>query len=262
MRITVTSTLLICLPFACLSSSLRRRLENPSDAFYETPAVDVRDAFWVFGTEGVHVYAKDGSSLLHRIDKQIICGGDCNFRGVTTDRMKYVFATETSTEGYVQVFGIDNGRYLGRVNTCGSPVDLDYAPHREEVWVHCWSPSEDGGDEGHVDIFSTNARGLEHQQVNIINGTLESHGHGTVVLDASVPQYAWATLLESATFAKIDAQTKELVIHDMSATECYGFAEMAIASGNKHGFIRCHVMCSVCRVAHARRNALWCMRRD
>lgn len=221
-----------------------RRLENPSDYFYEAGHPSVRDAFWVFGDEGLKIFSKDGASLVHSIDSEHICGASCSFRDAVTDLEKYVFVSNTAGGAWVEVFGIETGLYYGHVQTCRSPFHLDYVPHREEVWVHCWGPNEEDGDTGHVLAFPIHARGTSYDQINLVNGSMDTRGHGMVVLDASSPNYAWASLLSSPTIAKIDAQTREAEVIDLSSTGCAGFYRMAIASGNQHAFARCAVCCS------------------
>lgn len=221
-----------------------RRLENPSDYFYEAGHPSVRDAFWVFGEDGLKIFSKDGDTLVHSIDSDHICGESCSFRDAVTDMAKYVFVSNTAGGAWVEVFGIETGLYYGHVQTCHSPSHIDYVPHREEVWVHCWGPNEEDGDTGHVMAFPIHARGTSYDQINLVNGSMDVSGHGMVVLDAVSPNYAWASLLTSPTIAKIDTQTREAEVIDMSSTGCYGFYRMAIASANQHAFARCAVCCS------------------
>ena len=103
--------------------------------------------------------------------------------------------------------------------------------------MQCWSPDSDEGDLGHLDTFSTNALGLDHQQAThapvhmlaaylsarrvpsphmphhehsgprrpvparpcppqVALKTLEPHGHGNVLLDASIPNFALGLVLD------------------------------------------------------------------
>jgi len=111
-----------------------------------------------------------------------------------SDGRKYVFASNTagSAHSSIQAFSMETGMFIGDLETCGFPYSVEYAPHREEVWTHCWSPdheegsrARDGhpGDEGHIDVFSTNALGLDHEQVVLgyANETGLISGHGCAV---------------------------------------------------------------------------------
>jgi len=49
------------------------------------------------------------------------------------------------------------------------------------------------GDEGHLDVFSTNAIGIDHEQIQLNPVAVRGHGH--VQLDAALPNHAYATAL-------------------------------------------------------------------
>ena len=49
------------------------------------------------------------------------------------------------------------------------------------------------GDEGHLDVFSTNAIGIDHEQIQLNPVAVSGHGH--VQLDAALPNHAYATAL-------------------------------------------------------------------
>ena len=107
--------------------------------------------------------------------------------------------------------------------------------------MQCWSPDSDEGDLGHLDTFSTNALGLDHQQAThapvhmlaaylsarrvpsphmphhehsgprrpvparpcppqVALKTLEPHGHGNVLLDASNGGVGFAEPHEASSF--------------------------------------------------------------
>ena len=69
----------------------------------------------------------------------------CNYYRVTSDGRKNVYATLTGDSSFsaVQAFSMETGMHVGDLETCGFPYNIEYAPHREEIWTHCWSPDED-----------------------------------------------------------------------------------------------------------------------
>ena len=69
----------------------------------------------------------------------------CKYYRVTSDGRKNVYATLTGDSSFsaVQAFSMETGMHVGDLETCGFPYNIEYAPHREEIWTHCWSPDED-----------------------------------------------------------------------------------------------------------------------
>jgi len=191
-------------------------------------------------TGSIHVYVRTGS------DWSDGTSASCGFKDAVSDGQKYVFASNTQSGSFVEVFSIASGMHVGSIPTCNFPYYLSAATYREEVWVHCWSPEDEQGDEGHVDIFSSGALGLDHRQVNL-NTPLKVHAHGVVKLDVSVPNYAYATLLDVPALQKVNVHTRDvstLWLNRSFTENCAGFYRMAISPINKHAFLRCYVCCS------------------
>ena len=116
-------------------------------------------AFWNFSPAGLSIYSVEGD-LMKSIPNTEICqtrescprgGGNCtmtsscNYYRATSDGRKNVYATVTGDNsfGAVQGFSMETGMHVGNLETCGFPYNIEYAPHREEIWTHCWSPDED-----------------------------------------------------------------------------------------------------------------------
>ena len=109
-------------------------------------------AFWNFSPAGLSIYSVEGN-LMKSIPNTEICQNrtsrgkvtsDCNYYRVTSDGRKNVYATLTGDSSFsaVQAFSMETGMHVGDLETCGFPYNIEYAPHREEVWTHCWSPDE------------------------------------------------------------------------------------------------------------------------
>ena len=174
-----------------------------SDYWYHEHA-DVTNAIWVFAPDGVKMFSPDGTeikSLPHtqvcKLSEATSRGGpsqNCGFRDVKSDGHKFVMASNSQAGSWIEFFSITTGLHVASVPTCASPYLLDYAPHREELWVHCWT-SDDEDKPGHIDIISTAALGLDHKEFAI--DTIGTHGHGDVVVDASIPNLALGFTLDN-----------------------------------------------------------------
>jgi len=231
----------------------RRLLESQEsgEPWYAGATVDLTNAFWNFGADGVRVYGVEGTLRLHLKNTDIclkavsrgVTSQNCGFRDAKPAG-RFVIATNTQGGSFVEVFSVEHGRHVGSIPTCNSPYFIDYAPHREEAWVHCWSPNAAKSDVGHLDIFSMNALGLDHMQVNLDGGELEAHGHGLVWVPPATPNFAYATALDKPTLYKVNVHTHASTPLNLSSTGCSGFYRMSISPQNKHAYMRCYVCCS------------------
>ena len=109
------------------------------------------------------------------------------------------------------------------------------------------------GDEGHLDVFSTNAIGIDHEQIQLNPVAVSGHGH--VQLDAALPNYAYATALTGDDnigkpgWFKIPLNkgkhAKQAVPLNFDWTMCPGgFYRFSLNGYNKHAYLRCMVCCS------------------
>jgi len=225
---------------------------NVPKADYYYHQQDLSPAMWVFGTEGIFIYNEDGSELKKHLPASEIClpitddetgeiSHSCGWRGVVSDGANNVWATNTNAGSFVEVFNMDRGMHVATLPTCGFPWNIDFNPLRSEVWVHCWSPKPELGDEGHIDVFSTASVSLDMKQIAL--GELAVHGHGTVVTDSSMPNIVFGNTLDAPILFEIDANTKavsaEYVIPDIS-----GLYRMEYSHVNNHIFMRGYICCS------------------
>jgi len=167
---------------------------------------------------------------------------NCGFKGVVSDGENYVFATNTNGGAFVEVFSIDTGIHVASLPTCGFPWKIDYHPLRKEVWSHCWSPDAIDGDEGHIDVFSATSLSLDINQT-LLEKSLDVGGHGTVVVDSSMPNSAYANTLDSNILSEIDANTKK-VIARYEIPKVSGLYRMEYSHQNRHLFMRAYICCS------------------
>lgn len=221
-----------------------------ADYYYHQP--NLSPAMWVFGTQGVFIYNEDGSELKKHLPAEEIClpitdedtgetTHSCAWRGVVSDGSNNVWATNTNAGAYVEVFNIDRGMHVATLPTCGFPWNIDFNPLRSEVWVHCWSPKPELGDEGHIDVFSTASVSLDMSQIAL--GELQVHGHGTVVTDSSMPNVVYGNTLDAPILFEIDANTKD-VLNEYVIPDVSGVYRMEFSHVNRHLFMRGYVCCS------------------
>ena len=105
----------------------------------------------------MHIYSVEGD-LLKSIPNTQICPtyvsrgrdgttsevSDCSYYRVTSDGRKNVYASKSAGAlSAIQAFSMETGMHVGDLETCGFPYNIEYAPHREEIWTHCWSPDEE-----------------------------------------------------------------------------------------------------------------------
>lgn len=208
------------------------------------------DTMWVLGPKGLDIYNADGTNLVSSIENTELClnvssrgtySQNCGFRDAKYDHEHgHVWATNTQGGDFVELFDT-TGSHLRTYDTCGSPWTLDIYPPQEEVWVHCWSPDEDEGDMGHVDIFSMSDLDAQHDQVALVPD-LDSHGHGQVVADETMPHNSvYATLLDEPNLFKIDSPSKKLT-KALPIEHINGLYRTSYSKTNQHLF-----MCSALR---------------
>jgi len=222
--------------------------KSKTDYYYHQPKVS--PSMWVFGKTGVMIYSDDGKDLLKSNANTEICeeassrgvtSNNCGFKGVVSDGNNYIWATNTQGGSFVEVFSIESGAHVASLPTCGFVWNIDFHPLRNEIWVQCWSPNAEAGDEGHVDVFSASALSLDNRQ--ILTGDLSLRGHGTVVVDSSLPRIAYGNVLSSPILSEIDTNTMQ-VINNYTVPLVSGLYRMEYSHVNRHLFMRAYICCS------------------
>lgn len=223
-----------------------------SDVYYhERPHLG--PSIWAMGKSGVAIYSVDGTTKLKEVPNTHICeqytdartgevSQDCAFRDAISDGVRHVYASNSNGSPTIEVFSVNTGDFVASLPTCGSPVQLDYHPIREELWVHCWSPNPSEGDTGHIDVISANALSLDATQVKL-SPELAEHGHGQVVVDTTLGNYGYASDLGTPSLFRFDASTKE-VEREIPIDHISGLNRMVYSHKNRHLYVRTYVCCS------------------
>lgn len=215
--------------------------------YHEKPMLG--PAMWTFGPQGIVVHSVDGGSVLHRLPQSAFCPAhtdrmtglettDCSFFDVASDGRRHVWAAVTSGTSRVEAFDIDSGALVAAVPTCSTPLDLDYHPAREEMWLHC--AGETPGHEGHVDIFSTNSLAMDYTPVHL-NETGRVYGRS--VFHSSLGNFGYASVYKVPYLYKIDLSTRE-VVEKFPIPLSTGSYDMAYSPVNKHIYLRARVCCT------------------
>lgn len=223
---------------------------NADKFYHERPSIG--PSMWLFGTEGVYIYSIDGKEQIKHLKNTDICetvvgrsgkeSQDCAFKTAVSDGHKYVWASNTQGSGRVDVFDIDTADFVASNPVCSMPWDLDYHPSREEIWLHCWSPKEEEGDTGHIDVISVNAISSDAKQVTM-GDDINLTGHGTVIVDSTLGPVGYGSVLSSPVLYKIDLDTKT-VMHNVTMPDVSGLFRMQYSPKNSHLYIRAYICCT------------------
>lgn len=198
----------------------------------------------------------DGSSTVFQSSHKEICQAGtairgppemvdtCQFVEAVSDRHKHVYVTNSSPDGryYLDVFNMNNGELVASLPTCTVPRHLDYAPHREEIWMHYWMYPELASpeDDGQVAVYSTNALGIKHDKVKLY-GT-DVHSHGRVIVDSSFPNFAFSIASYVPDLFKIDPNSKS-VTDTITMPDTIGLDEYSYSKINQHIYLRTYGCC-------------------
>jgi len=219
-----------------------------TDIYYHEKSV-LGPAMWTFGPKGIFIHSVDGSEVLHTLPNTMFCpthtdymtrqeSDDCSFFDVASDGHKHVWAAVHSGVSRVEAFEIDTGALVASVPTCSTPLDLDYHPAREEMWLHC--AGETPGHDGHIDIFSTNSLAIDYDPIHL-NETGRVYGRS--VFHSSLGNSGYASVYNVPILYKIDLSTKE-VEERFDIPLSTGSYEMAYSPINKHIYLRSRVCCT------------------
>ncbi len=191
---------------------------------------------WTFSSQGLSIYSLDGSKELKRLSAaDLDCGDSCFYFDVVTDGHKYVWANALhAASNRVDVFSLDTGDYLGGVGVCNTPLDMDYIPNREELWIRC-AGSEDSP---HLAVIQANSLGAASDEVRLDDE--RSYGHA--VFHSSLGNYGYATG-NGNVLRKVDMAQREAVAN-FTLDQAHAAYDMTYSPANKHVFLRSRVCCT------------------
>jgi len=220
---------------------------------YHHEKTNLGPSMWLFSPDGLTIYSPDGEILKsHR--KSQVCPfdrpagrgsavgartSDCNFFDVASDGHKYVWAANMDIHR-VDIYDIDTGDYAGYTDTCSTPIDLNYHPTRQELWIRCAAPDDDSP--GVVDVVSTQSISTDHPLVSF-NTSENMRAYGRMETHSTMGNYGFATQYNNNQLTKFDLSSKK-VISKFEIPKAYASYDMTYSHANEHVFASVRVCCS------------------
>jgi len=233
---------------AAIVTSSANATQHSADIYYHEKKA-LGPSMWHFSGDGLTIYSIDGSTVLRKHRKLSLCkpymgrGGmneDCYYFTQASDGHKYVWAGSLGGTHKVQAFDIDSGDYAGYIPTCSTPLDLQYHPSREEMWLRCAQKDDEGGHEGEIDVFSSNSLSADFEHI-YLNDT--SRPYGRIAIHSDMGPYGYVSAADHAYLSELDLSTKQVVKrHELPKSR--GSYDMTYSPVNSHVFTRGRVCCS------------------
>jgi len=233
---------------AIFTSSVSGSHQTADIYYHEKKALG--PAMWHFSDDGLTIYSVDGKKVLKAHEKKTLCKPYTDYRGnakedcyyftSATDGHKYVWAGSLAGTNKVQAFDIDTGGYAGYIPTCSTPLDLEYHPEREEMWLRCAQNDAANGHEGEIDVFSSNSLSSDFDHISL-NAT--SRPYGRIAIHSSMGPYGYVSAYDIPVLTEIDLSTQQ-VSASYELPLSYGSYDMTYSEINNHVFTRARVCCA------------------
>ncbi|KAF5842622.1 hypothetical protein DUNSADRAFT_6092 [Dunaliella salina] len=211
-------------------------------------AADTDDKFWVFDDKGVFFVDPQSGSKQELYSNEDLCnpGEDCSNWGYPGTDGQYVVVAnfngqDPTSPGHVLAFEADSGKLVANVKSCNLPFRLDFAPWRQEVYVHCWfRPGDESSqpEDGLVDVLNTQNWGLKYPWIGAAHNS--GYMHAFIALSEELKQYAWGTNMQDPGIHRIDLETREGKFFNFRDQGCTGGAGIVISDVNRHGYLKCN----------------------
>jgi len=204
---------------------------------------------WHFSGDGLTIYSPDGK-VLKEHQKKSLCKAytdwrgnavdDCNYFAYASDGHKYVWASSMAADHNVQAFDIDTGDYAGYMDTCSTPLDLEYHPARREMFVRCAQEDSEGDSPGEIDVFSSSTLSADIKMI-AFNDT--SRPYGRIAIHSSMGPYGYSLAYDQSYIAELDLSRKEVAMrHEIP--NAYGGYDATFSPINNHLYFRVRVCCT------------------
>lgn len=215
-------------------------VQQQSDIYYHEKPV-LGPSMWHFSSDGLTIFAPDGD-VLKAHPKNMVCpsGEDCYYFSYASDGHQYVWAGSMAGDHHVQAFDIDTGDYAGYMDTCSTPLDMEYHPSRREMYVRCAQEDTEGGNPGEIDVFSSSSLSSNLPMVKF-NATRRPYGR--LAIHSSMGPYGYSLAYDQNYITEMDLSSK-----DVSATyeipDAYGGYDTTYSPVNQHLYFRSRVCCT------------------
>mmetsp|Transcript_5851 Transcript_5851/g.12327 ORF Transcript_5851/g.12327 Transcript_5851/m.12327 type:complete len:322 (-) Transcript_5851:65-1030(-) len=204
---------------------------------------------WHFSPDGLSIYSP-GGELLKQHPKKMLCPetvswdgtptDDCYYFSYASDGHRYVWAGSMAGDHHVQAFNIDTGDYAGYLDTCSTPLDMEYHPVRQEMYVRCAQEDTDGGNPGEIDVFSSATLSSDLPMVSF-NATRRPYGR--LAIHSSMGPYGYSLAYDQSYITELDLSSKT-VSGTYEIPDAYGGYDTAFSPVNKHLYFRSRVCCT------------------
>ncbi len=226
--------------------SITTAVSATTDIYYHEQPQALGNSMWTAGPEGVSIYSPDGATVIKKMSPTDLgCPSPegCFFFALASDGHSHVWATSLHAFPHrVDVFSIDSGEYVGGVGVCNTPLDLDYVPAREELWVRCAEPNNKEVDmeSGHISVISTGSLSASNEEVRLS----DDRQYGRSVFHSSLGNYGYATAHATNVLYKVDMAQRSVASNFTLPEEVHSSYDLTYSSANKHLYIRSRVCCS------------------
>lgn len=202
---------------------------------------------WHFSGDGLIVFNPEGD-VLKQPPKSTVCQtydvtdqdtnktttvDSCRFFELASDGHRYVWAGSRAATDQVEAYDIDTAEHVGHVSTCRVPMDLDYHPTRQEMFVHCHT--------GELEVFSSNS--FASSEFGRIDLQVEGSPSGRFILHPTLGATGYSATSPNPFLIQVDLANRQVVgRHDLPLAA--GARNMAYSPVNRHIFVRPRVCCT------------------
>lgn len=234
---------------AALAASVVNGVNLNADIYYHKKE-PLGPSMWHFSGDGVTIYSPDGSKVLKAHPKKSVCkpymsyrgtmSEDCYFFTTASDGHKYVWAGTLAGVHRVEAFDIDSGEYVGYNPTCSTPLDLEYHPTRQEMWLRCAQSDFKNGHEGEIDVFSSSSLSSDFDHI-YLNETYRPYGR--IAIHSTMGTYGYVAAYDQDELIELDLSSK--TVHARYPVEnIQGMYDMTYSPVNRHVYARTRVCCA------------------
>lgn len=223
-------------------------VQHQSDIYYHEKPV-LGPSMWHFNPDGLTIFAPNGD-VLKEHPKKMLCkeytrydgslSEDCYYYTWASDGHQYVWAGSMAGDHHVQAFDIDTGDYAGYLDTCSTPLDMEYHPARQEMFVRCAQEDSADGSPGEIDVFSSATLSSDLPMIRF-NATRRPYGR--MVIHSSLGPYGYSTAYDQNYITELDLSSKE-ISGTYEISKAYGGYDATYSPINQHLYFRSRVCCT------------------
>uniref|UniRef100_A0A7S3QDE8 Uncharacterized protein n=2 Tax=Eukaryota TaxID=2759 RepID=A0A7S3QDE8_9STRA len=231
---------------AALSFVSTQAVHQQSDIYYHEKPV-LGPSMWHFSADGVTIYAPNGD-VLKEHPKKMTCrpymtrsgvmSEDCYYYAWASDGHKYVWAASFAGDHHVEAFDIDTGDYAGYINTCSTPIDMEYHPARREMYVRCAQSTDTHP--GEIDVFSSANLSSDIPMIKF-GDTVRPYGR--LAVHSAMGPYAYSLAYDQSYITELDLSSK-LAAATYEIPDAFGGYDTTYSPVNNHLYFRARVCCS------------------